>query len=593
MQAYIKKAAFILKYQGLGGLLKRTYYFLKRKIKKESQQYPKWIKKNEYSGPQLLAQVKESKVLPKKPLLSILTATFNVSPKLFKETYDSVLGQTYPFWEWCIADASQSETKKFVRSLAVTDKRIKFKSLEKNLGIARNINEAAEMSQGDYVLFLDHDDLLCPFALFEVAKAINQEATDFIYSDEDKLGFNGNRVEPFFKPDWSPHLLESFNYINHLTGISRELFERVEGFRSGFEGAQDYDLNLRVTKIAKKVFHIPKILYSWRKTSGSTASGFFEKGYAQKSGKKALESYLSQNKLEGQVDETPYPGIYRLRRKLLKAPPVSIIILTQDKKDYLEKCINSVLESNYKNLEIIVVNNQSKEPTTLDYLKKLSKDKSIKILNYEKTFNFSAINNFAVARTSNPYILFLNNDTQIITSDWLESMLEIAQEQNVGVVAPKLLFPNQSVQNYGVVIGLGGIAGSVFQGYPKEYPGYFGNLVSIRDVSAVSAAAMLVKREIFEKVGGFDENLKVAFNDIDLCLKVRDKGFYVAVTPYAEAYHHESATRGHEYSGDKIKEFKQEIDYFGKKWKGVLEKGDPFYNRNLSLRYTDHRINYE
>jgi len=593
MQAYIKKAVFILNYQGLSGLLKRTYYFLKRKIKKESQQYSKWIKKNEYSGPQLLAQAKLSKGLPKKPRLTILTATFNVSPRIFKETYDSVLGQTYPFWEWCIADASESKTKKFVRALVAKDKRIKFKSLEKNLGIARNINEAAKNSQGDYVLFLDHDDLLSPFALFEVAKAINQEAADFIYSDEDKLDSNGNRVEPFFKPDWSPHLLESFNYINHLTIIKRELFENVGRFRNGFDGAQDYDLNLRLTKSAKKVVHIPKILYSWRKTSGSTAAGFFEKGYVQKSGKKALESYLKQNKLKGWIDETPHPGIYRMRRNLFKSLPVSIIILTQDKKDYLEKCINSVLESNYKNLEIIVVNNQSKEPTTINYLKNLSKDKSIKILNFEKTFNFSSINNFAVASTSNPYILFLNNDTQIITSDWLESMLEIAQEQDVGIVAPKLLFPNQSVQNYGVVIGLGGIAGSVFQGYPKEYSGYFGNLVSIRDVSAVSAAAMLVKREIFEKVGGFDENLKVAFNDIDLCLKVRDKDFYVVVTPYAEVYHHESATRGHEYSGDKLKEFKQEIDYFGKKWKRILEKGDPFYNRNLSLRKTDYSLNYE
>ena len=306
-----------------------------------------------------------------------------------------------------------------------------------------------------------------------------------------------------------------------------------------------------------------------------------------------MESYLREDKINGSIDETPYPGIYRLKKELLKDLAVSVIIPTQDKKDYLEKCVNAIFKSSYKNFEIIIVNNQSKEPDTLNYLRQLSKNEKIKILIYEKPFNFSAINNFAASKVQNPYILFLNNDTEVINSDWLESILEVAQDEKVGIVAPKLLFPNGTVQNFGVVVGLGGVAGSVLQGYPREHSGYWGNLVSIRDVSAVSAAAVLVKRGIFEQVGGFDENLKIAFNDIDFCLKVREKGLSIVVTPYAQVYHYESATRGHEYAGERLNHFKQEIDYFSKKWKEVLDKGDPFYNKNLSLIHPDYRIKDE
>ena len=572
----------------------RGYHFFKKRSFDEKKRYLSWIQRSECSDSGLKLQSPEAKRLSIKPLFSIVTATFNVSPEIFKKTFDSVTSQTYGNWEWCLVDGSDNaDIKKFVKGLSGCDKRIKFKSLENNFGIARNLNEACDMVKGDYFVFLDHDDLLRPFSLFEVATSLNKKAADFIYSDEDKVAADEECFDPFFKPDWSPHLLTSFNYINHLTVISSDLFKKVGGLRAGFDGAQDYDLYLRSTRQAKNILHIPKVLYSWRKTKGSTAAGFFEKSYAQASGKKALESYLKENKIHGSIEETPYPGIYRLRRKLLKEPAVSIIIPTQDKKDYLEKCIDSILRSSYRNFEIVIVNHQSKETETLNYLKLLSKNPKIRVLNFEGPFNYSAINNFAVSETKASYLLFLNNDTQVLNSDWLESMLEIMQDEKVGVVAPKLLFPNGTVQNFGVVVGLGGIAGSVLQGCPKEHPGYWGNLVSIRDVSAVSAAAMLVKRETFEQVGGFDENLKIAFNDIDLCLKVREKGFYIVVTPYAEAYHCESVTRGHEYSGERLKIFKQEISYFAKKWKKVLEAGDPFYNRNLSLVYPDYRIKDE
>jgi GT2 family glycosyltransferase len=432
---------------------------------------------------------------------------------------------------------------------------------------------------------LDHDDELTPWALSEVAKLLNRNPNlDFIYSDEDKLEPGGRRSEPFFKPDFSPDLLMSMNYITHFSVFRRELLDKIGGFRKGVEGSQDYDLILRASEDTKNIAHIPKILYHWRKIRGSSSSSTTAKVYAYRAAVKALEEALPRRKQPGKV-EMLAPGRYRVRYVVKEKPLVSIIIPTKDKVNLLRRCVESIREkSTYTNYEIIVVDNNSVEKATGAYLEQIKNYPNTQVLTDNEPFNFSRINNFAASHACGDFLLLLNNDTEVITRDWLEEMLSHAQQQEVGAVGVKLLFPKKNLlQHAGVIVGLGGVAGHAFYGLPAENPGYMGLATVTRNYAAVTAACMMLRHSVFDEVGGLDEELDVAYNDVDLCLKIVEKGYYIVWTPHAVLYHHEWATRG-QYQPER------NIRYFCAKWHSFLEKGDPFYNPNLALDRADFMV---
>ncbi len=512
---------------------------------------------------------------------------------------ESVRAQTYPYWELCIAEGGSKspQVRSILRSYLEQETRIKVIFLEENLGIAGNTNAALKLARGEFVAFLDHDDLLAPFALFEVVKLLNEDPEiDFIYSDEDKITPDGERHSPFFKPDFSPDLLRSVNYICHLVVIRKRILEEIGGLRSEFEGAQDYDLVLRVTEKTSRIRHIPKILYHWREHPLSTAQRPQSKKYAYESGRKALEEHLKRIGRRGQVYPIQnLPGTYRVKYDLHRKPLVSILIPNKDNLILLKTCIESIVQkSTYRNFEVIIIENNSTSEEIFDYYKKLTQSYPfVKVETWEGNFNWSAINNWGVARSRGDVLLFLNNDTEVINPDWLESMLEHLQWKEVGVVGAKLYYPDNTIQHAGVIVGLSGVAGHSHKYYPRDHPGYFGRLLCIQNLSAVTGACMMVKRRVFEEVGGFEERLPVAFNDVDFCLKVRQRGYLIVWTPFAELYHHESKTRGAEDTPSKQARFLREIEYFRRKWKDFLDRGDPYYNINLTLNREDFSLNLD
>lgn len=509
------------------------------------------------------------------PLISIVVPTYNIDEQLLRKAVESVQNQVYEKWELCICDDCSPNERvwEVLNEYAKKDSRIKIVRSDKNLGIAGATNKAIELSKGDYVGFLDHDDELTVDALFEVAKKINETRADLIYSDEDKLELDGTYCDPFFKPDYSPDYLLSTNYICHFAVYKKTIGDNIGWINSGFDGAQDYDFVLRFTEKAKRVEHIPKILYHWRKIPGSTAESFGAKSYAQDAGHKAVEEALKRRGIKGEAFTTIRPGHYRVKRDIKGEPLVSIIIPTKDKIDLLMTCINSIRsKTTYKNYEIIVVDNNSEQQETFDYYRKMSG--RIRVLKYNKPFNYSAINNYAVTKSKGEYLLFLNNDTEVVESNWIESMLEHAQRNEVGAVGAKLLFPNNTVQHAGVILGVGGVANHACLHLSKDADGYFGMLHDTRNVSAVTGACLMMRREVFDKIGGFNEkNLPVGFNDVDLCLNVRDKGYLCIWTPYAVLYHYESATRSREVDPS-------EVEYMRKTWAKILDN-DPYYNKNF------------
>jgi len=526
------------------------------------------------------------------PKISIIVPTYNTPEKFLIEMIESVRSQTYGNWELCIADGGSNErVRNILKQYALEDNRIKIKLLDENKGIAGNSNEALSLATGEYIALLDHDDMLPAFALFEIVKAINENPdADFIYSDEDLISERGKRLEPHFKPDWSPYTLKSYNYITHLSVIRKSLVTEVGGFRRGFDGSQDYDLILRITEKTNKIIHIPKILYHWRMSENSTSLNPGIKGYAHEAGKKALQEYFKRAGITCEVEDGQFMFSYRIKNKDYGFPKVSIIIPNKDNVVLLRQCIDSILyNSTYTNFEVVICDNNSKKETYKYYEEIKSNDK-IKIIKWEKPFNFAAINNYAVNFTSGEYIIFLNNDTKVITPTWIESMLELITFKDVGIVGPKLLYQNNTIQHAGVVIGIAGFAGHIGRGKNRNFGGHFGNFKVIRNVSAVTGACLMIKKEVFRLVGGFDENLAVALNDIDLCLKVLEKGYNILYTPFVELYHYESKTRGYEDTEEKIIRFNKEIEYFRTKWKHFLQKGDPFYNKNFDLETEDFKI---
>jgi GT2 family glycosyltransferase/SAM-dependent methyltransferase len=591
---------------GLKILFKRRPRVLLEKIKSKFQQsdyfykvngqYRLWLKKNYPTEEILKDQIEEAGKFLFRPKISIICPIYNTPFKLLTECINSVLSQSYDNWELCIADDNSKNEKirKLIKQYSKEDKRIKYIFRKKRGNISSASNSALKIATGEFVGFLDHDDVLEPNALFEVVRVLNENSkADFIYSDEDKLKLNGERVDPFFKPDWSPDLFLSVNYLAHFSVIRKSLVDKVGGFRKGFEGSQDYDLFLRVIEQARFIKHISKILYSWRRTPGSTAAMYSNKDYAFKTSIRALKESLMRRNVKAKVTQGLWQGSFRVQYKVLGNPKVSIIIPTKDKVSYLRKCLDSILiNTTYKNYEIILISNNSLEKETFDYLDEIKKNPMVSFYEFNKPYNYSQINNFGVEKAKGDFICLLNNDTKVITSEWLEEMISLAQRKEIGAVGVKLLYPNGLIQHAGVVLGITselserGVAGHVQKMQP-DLPVNSVILSSkdlLRNFSAVTAACLVVEKSKFLEVGGLNENLAIAFNDVDFCLKLMEKGYFNVYTPYAKLYHYESISVGDISKGERdLEEFKKEIGYMHNTWGTKYLTKDPFYNPNFSL----------
>lgn len=573
----------------------------REQLAKERDPYKYWMKANRITFEKKIQLKRELENLGYKPLISIVMPVYNVDIKWIKEAVKSIKRQIYPNWELCIADdaSTNEELKNYLKKIK-RDSRIKVTFRKKNGHISEASNTALKLAEGEFVALVDNDDIIHPQALIKIVKLLNQKPeTDFIYSDEDKVDMNGKRVEPFFKPDWSPDLFMSTNYMSHLSVIRKELIDKVGGFRKGYEGSQDYDLFLRIVEKTNRIEHIPDVLYSWRKIPGSTASEYSDKGYAQDTTIKALQDSLKRKNLKGDVYQGLFPGSFRVKYNIKGNPLVSIIIPTLEKYEYLERCISSILEkTTYDNFEIIIVDTGSKEQRVLEYYELLKQDKRIKIPIWKERFNYSGVNNFGVKHAKGQYLLLLNNDTEIISPNWIEGMLEHAQRKEVGAVGVKLLYPNNTIQHAGVILGINGgtgkgVAGHSFKYFPREIQGFPVQKDIIKNYSAVTAACLMIDRKKYEEVRGLEEKFRIAFNDVDFCLKLLKKGYYNVYTPYVELYHHESISVGTPEAKTRDNdEFSKEIDLMYKKWEKNL-LNDPFYNKNLSLKSEDFKISIE
>lgn len=518
---------------------------------------------------------------------SIAVPVYRTPETFLRQMIESVTGQSYGNWELCIANGSPDDKKvrAVLEEYAGRDPRIRVKNLE-NQGIAGNSNAALAMAKGDYVGFLDHDDLLAPNALYEAAAYLEKyPQTDMLYTDEDKVTEDLSvHFQPHLKPDFNLDLLRSNNYICHFLIVKRTLALQAGEFRQEYEGAQDYDFVLRCADQACRIGHVPEILYHWRTSRSSTADNPASKMYAYDAGKRAIEAHLQRRGEKGEVSLKKDLGFYRVVYPVKKQERISVVIPSKDQWETLKACLDSIREkTTYPDYEIIVVENNSREPETFEYYKTIDGKDNIRVITWDKPFNYSAINNFGIRHASGQYVICLNNDIQVITGGWMEELLGVCQREEVGVVGAKLYYPDDTIQHAGIVVGIGGIAGSLFVGMKRERSGYLHKASLMQDLSAVTAACMMVKKKAFEEAGGFEEKLAVAFNDVDLCLKIREKGYLVVYDPYVEMYHYESKTRGREDTKEKVRRFQGEIEYMRTRWIGILKEGDPCYNKNLSL----------
>ena len=522
------------------------------------------------------------------PLISVAVPAYRTPERFLIQMIESLIAQTYGNWELCIANGSPEDAamKTVLEKYTKKDSRIRVSELTENKGIAGNTNAALEMAQGEFVGLLDHDDLLAPNALYEIALALGRDrALDAVYTDEDKVTTElDEHFQPHLKPDFNLDLLRSNNYICHFFVVRRSIVQKIGGFRQEFDGAQDHDFIFRCIETAEKVGHIPEILYHWRTHKASTADNPASKMYAFDAGKRAIEAHLKRTGTEGTVSHTPDLGFFRVKYPVQGQPLVSIIIPNKDEKETLKACIDSIREkTEYPNYEIIIVENNSTTDEIFQYYKELSQDPRIRLLRWKKEFNYSAINNYGVRHANGEYLLFLNNDVTVITPGWIRELLGVCQRPEVGAAGVKLIYPDDTIQHAGCVIGLGGIAGHMFVNMPANRTGYLHKASILQDMSAVTAACMMMKRAVFEEAGGFTEKLSVAFNDVDLCLKVRKNHKLIVYDPYVQLYHMESKTRGAEDNKEKVRRFQEEIEYMRCQWIDILKKGDPYYNKNLSL----------
>ena len=572
-----------LKDEGFSGTIKRALGFFKRRLK---------AKKGRFLPPKEALEAQKNYVPAfENKTISVVTALYNTNQVHLKEYIDSFLNQSYQFGQLVLADASDDEHSyvgEYVQSIE-SDK-IKYVKLNGNFGISGNTNLAVSYAQGDYICLADHDDILSPDALYQMAKAIEETGADFIYSDEALFDSDWtNPIVAHFKPDYSYYYLTNCNYICHLACIRRSIFTLLGGLQSSYDGAQDHDLFLKITEQPDvKIHHIPKVLYYWRVHAQSTSGGVGAKPYVTQNAIKALDDHLARIGVQGKAVEGKFGSTYKIDYALTSQPLVSIIIPNKDQVPVLTKCIDSLYEKTaYRNFEVLVVENNSTDPETFEYYGKIQKEHSnLKVLYYKGGFNFSAINNFAAKQAKGEMYLLLNNDIEIISENWLGEMVSLALQKNVGIVGAMLYYPNDTVQHAGVITGLGGFAGHSHKYHPRGKSGYMFRLSCVQNLSCVTAANLLVTKEAFDAANGLDEEFTVAFNDVDFCLRIRDMGYQVLFTPYAKCYHHESISRGSDKKGEKKERFEGERNRLKGRFGDSLLR-DPFYNPNLTLDMED------
>ena len=545
----------------------------------------------------------ETTVFPKDVTFSILVPLYNTPERFLREMIESVTAQTYGKWELCLADGSDDAhdfVGRICQEYRQKDSRIKYQKLAKNEGTSGNTNECYKMATGNYIALFDHDDLLHPCVLFAYMQAICEKDADYIYCDE--ATFKGNSINHMitlhFKPDFAPDNLLANNYICHFSVFGRELLESGELFRSQFDGSQDHDMILRLTAKAKHIVHVPRILYYWRSHKGSVASSIDAKTYAIDAAKGAVADHLTKLGYRNfEIESTrAFATIFRIKYELTSRPLVSIIIPNKDHVDDLSRCVESIINlSTYDNYEIVIVENNSETAEIRTYYEEISRHPRVQVVEYKGDFNYSKINNFGVQYAKGEYLLLLNNDTEVITPDWMEELLMYAMRKDVGVVGAKLYYPDKTIQHAGIVIGLGAhrTAGHTHYRIPEANVGYMGRLCYAQDVTAVTGACMMVSKALYEELGGLDESFTVALNDVDFCLRVREKGFLNIFTPFAELYHYESKSRGSDKKDERALRYQQESDRFRVKWADALAKGDPYYNPNFSLDHSDFTVNWK
>ncbi len=546
------------------------------------------------SEDELTKMAKDIEKFKYQPLISIILPVYNPPERFLYECLDSIIDQVYENIEICIADdcSTNPQIKKIIESYKKRDFRIKTIYRTENGHISACSNSALDLATGDYCVLVDHDDTITKDCVFELVKCINKTQADVIYSDEDKIDLDGKNVLPFFKSDWAPESFTTKNYLCHVSCIKKTLVDKVGGFRITYEGAQDYDLLLRVTEIAENIQHIPKILYHWRMHAESTAYEGSTKSYAYIAGQRALQDSLFRKNIRGTVEILPNYGGYCTHYEIMSKDKITIFIPTKNNADVLKTCIDSIYaKSTYTHFEIVVVSNNSDEPALFELLKNYQNNKSNFIwFELNEPFNFSKLMNACAEKASGEYYLLLNNDMEIITPNWMEGMLEQAQRKEIGAVGAKLLYPNDNVQHAGVVIGISGVAGHIFTGFHKTHYGYFGNLMGTTNYSAVTGACLMCRKEVYEQVNGFTEEFTVEYNDTDFCLKILEAGYRNVYLPHVELYHYESLTRGHPFATkSSYEKHLREVKLFKDTWQKYIDS-DPYYNPNLSLKKSDYSI---
>ena len=582
---YGKKAAAYYRTHGIFSLAKKSIQKI-HEIQQGKGQYGTWLKENKVTRQELKQQ--RNTTFPEDIRISIVVPLYKTDKYLLKELVDSVLAQTYENWELCLSDGSgkDSPIRKILEEYQKKDSRIRVVFHEEQLRISENTNAAIGIATGNYIAFADHDDTLAEEALYQMAAEISRHPeAELLYSDEDVIDIKGKRLLPHFKPDYNPDYLCCVNYICHLVVVKRELLDRVGLLRKEYDGSQDYDFLLRCTENTRNIRHVPRILYHWRSHEGSTAGNPDDKPYAVIAGEKALLAHYERLGIKAEVEYTGNPVVFRTRFAIEGNPRVSILIPNKDHTDDLEKCISSIMEkSTWKNIQIIVIENNSEEEKTYRYYEEVQKRfPAVQVVVWDGPFNYSAINNFGAKYADGDFLLLLNNDTEVITPDWLESMMGYCQREDVGIVGAKLLYPDNTVQHAGVVVGIAGFAGHILTGYDQNAPGYLWRLQTAQDESAVTGACLMVKRSVFDALQGLDESFAVALNDIDFCLRARNLGKLVVFTPEARLYHYESKSRGMENTDAKKARFQKEVDHFRERYGEFLKAGDPYYNPNLSI----------
>ena len=595
VQKYAEKGLRYWRNQGSRALVDKMISKVKTASTREIP-YQKWIIRHLPGNKELEKQRREK--FDYQPKISIVVPLYKTPEKYLLQLVESVKAQTYPNWELCLSDGSgeNSPLTSFLKSLEAGDERIKVAYNEQALQISENTNAGIEIATGDYIAFADHDDELTPHALFECVKALNKDRNiRLIYSDEDKMSMDGHKFfQPHFKPDYNPDLLCTVNYICHLFVVQREILDQVGTFRKEFDGAQDYDFIFRCVEAVdpSEIYHVTKILYHWRCHEDSTAENPESKTYAFEAGKRAIEEHYHRTGIKAEVYQGEFLGLYRTRFLRDYDPLISIIIPNKDHIEDLKRCMDSIdQKSSYKNYEYIIVENNSTDEKTFQYYKDLeAENPKAHVVYWDREFNYSAINNYGATFAKGEYILLLNNDTEIINETCLEELLGYCMRSDVGAVGARMYYEDDTIQHAGVVIGFGGIAGHCFVLQPRGTTGYCHRIICAQDYSAVTAACMLVKKSAFDEVGGLTEELAVAFNDIDFCMKLREAGYLIVYNPYAELYHYESKSRGLEDTPEKVARFNKEMQIFERRWPDILRNGDPYYNPNLTLKSQDFSL---